>query len=787
MVVGGPEDLLDLTDLGLLGDQPTRLATDVTGRLGPATPLVLTDGLRARERFFGRVHDGASATLTPGDVRRSGNPVRDYLLDSDDRWSTTVRLSGARSLSASSSMSDSSAPGGARVDQLPFAAVDASRSTAWVSDPTRPGRASWTIRLDRATAATSVRVAAGAGADPAQRVRVRTARGTTRPVDLGPREAVEVALPPGRTSWLRVQDASGAAGRRLSLADVRLPGVEVRRSLVLPRLPDRWPSPSAVVLRAQPDARTGCVLLGSEARCVPGRDRAGEEVLGLRRVVTLPRSATYRPRVSVRPRPGRALTNLLQRGQPARATASSVAVRDARASALAAIDGDRGTTWTAAPGDLRPTLRLSWLGRRLVSGLRLSVDADADARRPRRVTLVWPGGRREVTLDRTGRVRLAPFRTDRLEVRVTSSEDVSDLGFDSTSSPVPVGVGEARVRGVPFLPLGLSTTAVDYGCGSGPRLEVDGRSYPTAVRAAPADLARMRGARARVCGAGALRLAPGAHRVVTTSSRAFTTDAVVLRRGDRAGAGDATGAGVGPTGTRDLPVTSPSAVRRVVPPGGARYVALRENVNPGWRATQRGQPLAPVTVDGWQQGFRVTGRGPVRIDFGPDATYRWGLAVGLLGLLVLAGACLVPRRRWPGAGLPAALGRRVPPAAMLAAASAGGALLAGWPGVALFAGVMVLRRSCAAVGPPGHPRGRAGSWPPPCWAQRARTPSGRGATPPAGPAPWPGRPTWRWCRWPAPWPRRGRPPGCRPCCRLCCRPCSRRGGPGRAGAGKVAR
>ena len=59
-----------------------QLAADVdTGDRSPGSPVVLTDGLRAVERNFGRVHDGASATSEPGEARRLGNPTRDYVTD----------------------------------------------------------------------------------------------------------------------------------------------------------------------------------------------------------------------------------------------------------------------------------------------------------------------------------------------------------------------------------------------------------------------------------------------------------------------------------------------------------------------------------------------------------------------------------------------------------------------------------------------------------------------------------------------------------------------------------
>ncbi|HET9759413.1 MAG TPA: alpha-(1-_3)-arabinofuranosyltransferase family protein [Nocardioidaceae bacterium] len=676
VVVGGPEDLLDLADLGLLGDQPTRLAVDGGRTTDAGAPLVLTDGLRAREQFFGRIHDATSAVLTPGDIRRSGNPTRDYTLGEGDRWSTTVRLGGVRSVSASSSMSDAGALGGAVPGDLPFAALDGSADTAWVSGRGQDEPGWWRVGLERATEVAAVRLVGGANAPDAQEVRVRTARGASRATPLGPGEQRSVRVPAGSTTWVRVEDASG--GRpQVSLAEVSVPGVEATRSLVLPRLPHGSPAPDAVVLRAARDARTGCAQVGVDVRCVPGRDRPSEETSGMSRVVRLPASATYEPTLSVVPRPGEALETLLERRQPFQVTASSRAVDDVRASAYAAVDGDPGTTWTAAVGDLRPSLDLRWLGKRSVRGLALSVDRDAAARRPDRVVLSWPGGRRTVRLDARGRARFAPIRTDRLTLRVDTAEEVSSLGFDRVVAPVGVGVSEVRLRGVPYFPAGLPSTPVRYPCGTGPDVTVDGHRRPTSVTALPADLVAMRPVAARVCGHRTVDLHAGENAVDVASSAAFAPASLVLRR-----PGD-TGLPVSAAATSAAALKAMSPERRTVRvPTGDRLLSLRENVNPGWRAELAGHALRPVTVDGWQQGFELTGRaGTLRESYAPDGTYRVGLGVGLVLLVALVALAAVPGRRWPGSALPPLRARELRSGVMLGVAVLGAGLLAGWGGV----------------------------------------------------------------------------------------------------------
>ncbi len=397
----------------------------------------------------------------------------------------------------------------------------------------------------------------------------------------------------------------------------------------------------------------------------------------MRRVVRLPGSATYEPALSVVPRPGEALEALLERRQPFQVTASSRAVDDVRASAYAAVDGDPGTTWTAAVGDLRPSLDLRWLGRRSVRGLALSVDRDSAARRPDRVVLRWPGGRRTVRLDAQGRARFAPIRTDRLTLRVDTAEEVSSLGFDRVVAPVGVGVSEVRLRGVPYFPAGLPSTPVRYPCGTGPDVSVDGQRRPTSVTALPADLVAMRPVTAQVCGKPTVSLDEGENAVDVASSAAFAPASLVLRRPGEGGLL------VSHAGTSEVPLTETSPEHRTVRvPAGDRLLGVRENVNPGWRAELSGRPLRPVTVDGWQQGFELPGRaGTVRESYAPDGTYRLGLGVGLVLLVVLAALGAVPGRRWPGSGLPPLRAREIRPGVMLGVGILGAGLLAGWSGV----------------------------------------------------------------------------------------------------------
>ncbi len=691
VVVGGAEDLYDLQDLGLLGDQPTRLATDVDAPPGSETPVVLTDGLRSVERHFGRVHDGTSATLTADDATHMGNPTRDYLPSGAARWLTRATTSGAASVTASSSMADANAFGNLQPGQLPYAASDSHAETSWRANFVPGEDAWWQLDLDEVTRVDSIRVTVG---PDRQVVRVRTDQGVSAPIRFG--EDATRTIPLGaETSWLRVEDASGRPGNQLELAEVEVPGVSVSRALKLPSLPVEWGDPDLIALRALDDDRTGCVDLDGAVRCVIGRDVQGEEPLDMRRAFTLASAGRWAPELWARPRPSDALDIEISEGLAIGASASSTGVPDSRARAFAAIDGRTGTTWTAAANSLRPELRLSWLGKRTITGLDVSVAADTAARAPEQLRLSWPGGTRRVRLDQDGEVSFPPIRTDTLRLRVEAAEPATSLDFSSFGSDLPIGISELRIQGMPFAPASLSSQPRRLPCGSGPTLTVNGRSYDTSVTASSLQLYAGARVPVTVCEASDVALVAGPNAVDFTASAAFVPDAVVLSSGP------------------PLTLGSPTAATLVRPdPGRARVdvdaeagdvVVLRQNANRGWQAEQDGEVLERVVVDGWQQGWRATSGDEVSAAFVPDGGYRLGLLGGLLALLALAVVVLLPDRRWRGDQRPALGAARAPVVVVVAVAAVGGGVLAGWWGLVLALGGAVLAWLLARRAPESAP------------------------------------------------------------------------------------
>jgi len=683
LVVGGPESLLDLADAGVLDEEPTVLASDADPDVAPDGPLILTDGYRDRERFFGQLHDGYSATTLPDEPRHSDHPTKDFYVNADDdQWRTRSELVGAGSLVASSSMADANGAGGARPAESAYAAIDGDESTQWASNPTATGRPTWTLGLEEPRPVTSVRLVGGVSAATFQTVRVVTDNGATEPVDLGPAESAVVEVAEGPTSWIRVETVGQADDVPAAIAEVEVPGVSVDKLLRMPSTPAVWGTPDVVLMTAAQDGRSGCVEVDGDVRCLPGRDVGGEEDTGFSRVLDLNGARDYEPEVWVRPRSGTAVEEALLEDLPVSATSSSQAVPDVRASALAALDGNPGTAWMASTGDFRPTLRTRWVGRSPVSGVSVSLDPDTGGRMPTRLLLTYRGGSQEVDLDDEGRAEFAPVRTDFLDVEVLQTDFTSSIGFDRLVTPLAAAIGELRIDGAPFETLAPPEVERDLPCGTGPDVTVNGQVFRTAVSTSSARIFDGEEVPARLCGSRLLRLASGENRVDVASSDVFSATRVVLR--DPAHV---------PGSSTPVRWSSHDAdSRTAVPPDGAAVLAFRENGNRGWTAHRGEVELAPVRVDGWQQGWLLDedGTGPVLETYAPETGYRWGLALGLVtGLLLLALVLFWWRR--PPRDDPAAVGAaRLRPGVWSVGAVAVTGLLAGWSGVAVLLGTWVV-------------------------------------------------------------------------------------------------
>ncbi|GAB3997514.1 alpha-(1-_3)-arabinofuranosyltransferase domain-containing protein [Nocardioides marmoraquaticus] len=698
VVVGGPEDVMDLEELRVVPPGAgTVLAPDVPGRdlegawdgLLADAPLVLTDGLRARERDFARVHDGYGPVRVPGEARRTSNPTADYLLPSQVPWTTRARLTGVAAVEASSSASDPTALGGADRGRLPFAAVDGDAGTQWSADRGSTQADRWTVRLTSPRELGSVSLTAGSAAAARQRVRVSTPTWTSDPVALGPGRTAVVPVG-GRAASEVTVSLVGSLGT-LALGEVELPGVQAGRRLDLPRLPAEWGDPDVVVLRSDLDTRRGCVEVGTAVRCSPTLVRDGEEAAGTVRRLVLREGGEHRADLRVRPRPGPGLTALLVGAQPVNALASSVGVPDPRASALAAVDGDPGSAWLASSEDLRPTLRLSWLRPQDVTGVRLVVPDATPVARPSEVVVRWDGGEAAVTLDGDGAAELPAFSSTYVEVEVTSSEPAVDLAGQA-GADLPVGIAELSVEGAASLPLVPSTRVRTRPCGTGPTVELQGVALQSSVTASDAQLLAGDAVDADLCDpedVTSVDLEGGVVDVVARPSEAFDLDSLVLTRSAGTEAQGVVRATLDRRGPSDATVAMP----------GAGLLALPHNANPGWTARTPDGSAPAAVVDGWRQGFVLGSGRDVQLRFAPDTVYRWGLGAGLLLLAATAGLALWPGRRARHRRDLAAVAS-AGPSYLLAGATAvaAGLLVAGWPGLALAVPVALVARRLPQAG-----------------------------------------------------------------------------------------
>ncbi len=688
---GGPEDTLRLArELG--PERAVLMGADGAAVPDPDPVVVLTDGLRKRETFFGRSRDQQSRTLAVDEEGELGRRVREPLPDDDPALASTARLVGIRTVQASSSAADAAASLRLGPGTGPWAAVDGRPQTRWVSGDVGEAAGGWLevvlgsrVAVDAVTVAFDSRAPVGAGP---VRVRVRTDSGEVTvgvPATDAPQQ---LPLPTGPTTRIRVTVDQTAPGPQngVGIAELVVPGVTARRTLDLadPSVLGTAPDVDAVLLEAAPGS-DGCLLLGTRPLCSPTLERDSEDASGLDRTLTTGGVPDPRTTGTVRAVPGPGLDALLDAlagpGPRIRAQASSVWTRAAASRPGTAVDRDLGTGWVAGSDDLVPRLVLSLPQPRRVGAVQLLVDGALAASRPTRVRVDAGAGPQEVGVDERGYVRFEATVTDRVSVelldwqRVRSTDAASGL-----VSVLPPGVSEVRVIGADDLRRARSgAEVVAARCGTGPTLTVAGRAVPTQVVGTYAQVLADEPLDWRPCGR-APSLPPGRVEVLAPATSAFRPASLKLSNA--------------PTPTPQRPSDStvlsvepdrPDLVpERVVLTSRERpqLLVLAQNASDGWSARLEGVELQSVRVDGWRQGWLVPAGGTAAIDveFRPQRAYTAALLVG-----GAAAACLV---------VVAALLRRRPRRAEHART---GPTMAVSPRVATAVSASLL---VAAVGPP---------------------------------------------------------------------------------------
>lgn len=632
---GASEDLPRLAEAGL-DEAPVIFDGDRSSPVAPGES-VATDGMRARDRWFGAPRgQDLTRTLT----RDQASEARDYLPWADPGVLTTVRYVGVRDVTASSSVADGYSFAGIRPARRPFAAVDGDPGTGWAA--LWDERPTVRVELDRPRDLGFVEVTPlletpeGGRVARATRVEVGTDRGTVV-ADL-PTEGAKVTLPPGETAWVSVaveETVAGPPSRELTgIAELTLPGVTAAEVVELPESGER-PLPSRIVLGGGLPGRDGCGVGREGLVCLAGQAVLPEESGDLTYDIvarpgsdwqasgTLTQSSVVAD--ASRVRPGVAVT------------VSSTRSTSWAASAAALVDEDPRTAWSPAASDSAPEVTLQLARPATISQIRLDSRRGWSSRAAVAVVVDVEGTQLTRRLSRDGRLSIPPTRGQAVTLRLVPQRGEDERGATSASLELE-GITLAGVD-LPEMP-----HEVVAGCGEGPALAIDGRSIPT---------------RARITQDGRLGLATVDWHACEELTLTGTPQRVSIRgwRGLDPASTVLTQGPTGPSASGPAPVEEPSLrsadggrlTGEISSASRQRLLVTTQNANDGWRAELAGEPLQPQVVDGARQGFLVPAGagGALTVWYGPDALYRTALIAGWVAALglVIALAVDLSRRR----------------------------------------------------------------------------------------------------------------------------------------------
>ena len=625
LLTGAPEDVIAAREAHLLrGDQHARVGEPSPGQV----PDIVSDGYRRVVRQFGRFHDATSQVMTLDEHVRGGRKVNDFAgVPGVPR--VYARYSTLRSVTASTSSGYADSVGQVRPELGPASAVDGDPATYWRSAPFHRARGQWVqldLRRPRAVGRVTVLLGVdGFSGTPVTRVAVRAGdQQQELPVDQRTGKVVANFDASGPVSTVRVTIESVAGNDPTATAairDIDVAGLPVTRSLVVP---DSGADAQTSFLFTSEAPRRACVATAVGPRCDAYAARPGAEQGRVSRTFTVHGGGTWRLRGRAVALPTDATARtLLPLGRALAATASSVLGNDPSVSGMFAVDGRPDTPWLASPGDLSPSLSVSWGRPRRID--RIQVDS----------SLVGALTPYEAVVSAGGRTRVVPVGAGQLgyfDPIVASSATITFHAYAATDGiPRPVGLGEVRLSGVERLARDVARGyELRTPCGLGPEVTVDGVHHRTRVVGTLGEVIDGLPMRWRSCD-GPVTLAAGEKHLTVEANDLFTPTQTVLRSLPRTAESPAHGPAVLRTG----PVSDTAQL--TIAPGPAGVALFGQNVNPGWRASLGGRSLRPVTLDGWLQGFEVpAGRGGrVMIDFPPGTTYRAALVAGAAGIAAL--------------------------------------------------------------------------------------------------------------------------------------------------------
>jgi arabinofuranan 3-O-arabinosyltransferase len=669
-VDGGPEALLRLDErrrlLGLSPLGPMLLTGDAQRAHLPVPVVTVTDTPLARETDYGRVDDHSSAIRTPDDPRHTFNRVLDYPAAGTE--TVYGQWNGGR-ISVSSSAADSTALPNVAPATGPAAAVDADSSTSWVSNALQAAVGQWLqVDFDHPVTNATLTITPSATAVGAQvrRIEVATANGTStlRFDEAG--KPLTVALPYGETPWVRITAVAtddGSSGVQFGITDFNITQydatgyahpVNLRHTVLVP-----GPPPNSAVaqwdLGSELLGRPGCAEGPNGTQCAAAMALSPEESVNLSRTLTVPAPTSVTPTVWVRARQGPNLADLIAAPGAARALGDADPI-DVLGSAYAAADGDPDTAWTAPQSVVQhktpPTLTLKLPARSEVAGMRIAPSSSVLPAHPTMVAIDLGDGPQVRRLSSDGgaqAVSLRPHVTDTVKVSLLSWDDVIDrtaLGFDQLKPP---GLAEVTALDTTGAPIAAADAArnrvrpIDLPCGRGPIIGVAGQFVQTSISTTVGALLDGQPVQARPCRSGPITMPAGQQELLISPGAPFVVDGVQL---------------AGPlTSQLHTAETIPAATGEwgadhrqvdVAPSAASRVLVVPESINPGWTARLADNSvLAPVTVNGWQQGWVLPpgASGPVTLSFTTNTPYRAGLIGGLALLPLLALLAFLPVRR----------------------------------------------------------------------------------------------------------------------------------------------
>jgi arabinofuranan 3-O-arabinosyltransferase len=660
---------------GLIGPRQPAVVAGDDGWKEPAE--VVGDTYRDRERDFGRVHQNEGAVRAEGEQKRARRVVQDYPAN---QASVPVRAEYAAGASFTASSSQAWTSGLGAVDPAvsPYSAFDGDGDSGWRSGYLKPAREQWVeARWPRARpiGEVTVRMPVDDGRfAKVTRVRVQADTKSVRAV-VNPFTGLATADLTGtaaRALRVSVDRVTGNDQLPVSVLEIGSDSTPVQRTMVIPT-GSTTEGPS-FVLGAQPETRA-CIstLLGPD--CSSTRLTGSEESSGIDRTFTVPEAGTwdFSGTVVARSRPG--TNDLLDPlGTDIVMHASSQWLSDPAVSVRMAYDGATTTSWIADPRDGAPRLTIDWDRPRTIS--RISVSAPASpAVRPLTAVLTSAEGTRRVQLGQFG--QFEPLRTRHVQITFRNS----------TRGLAPIGIGELNLSPTTVARPLKGDDVTGSVCGIGPVLFVDGRRYDTQVRGLIGDVVSAGPLRMESC-SGPIRLTAGQHRFRLGSTEQFQPVRVLLSSSTRS---DSTAAGRAIT-----EVTGSQTHQRFdVAAGPAAMLSTTRNINPGWKATLDGKPLATMISDGWAQAWRLPAGagGTVVIDYAPQPAYLVTLfgGLGVAALVLLVGLLLLAfrTRLAPARPIPSVEAVALPVPRWLALVT--GACLLGWVfgGVPALVGVLV--------------------------------------------------------------------------------------------------